>query len=89
MSIDSVALSEFGAFTELKLRFSPGINVFIGANATGKSQLLKLLYTMHRSAEEGLSPDVIRDKLQSVFKPDHLRRLVHHVNVNERNDFAA
>jgi ABC-type transport system involved in cytochrome c biogenesis ATPase subunit len=77
MSIDSVTLSEFGAFTELKLKFSPGINVFIGANATGKSQLLKLLYAIHRSAEGELSAGTVRKKLQSVFKPDHLGRLVH------------
>ncbi len=77
MSIKSVTVSEFGAFTELKLHFSPGINVFIGSNATGKSQLLKLLYTLHRSAEGKLSTRAIRDKLESVFKPDHLGRLVH------------
>jgi len=77
MSIDNVTISEFGAFTELKLRFSPGINVFIGANATGKSQLLKLLYVMHRSAENDLSARFTREKLMSVFKPDHLGRLVH------------
>jgi energy-coupling factor transporter ATP-binding protein EcfA2 len=77
MSIGSVTISEFGAFTELKLKFSPGINVFIGANATGKSQLLKLLYVMHRAAEEGMSAVDVREKLQSVFKPDHPGRLVH------------
>lgn len=77
MSIDSVNINEFGAFTELRLKFSPGINVFIGANATGKSQLLKLLYVMHRSAESELSVGTVRNKLQSVFKPDHLGRLVH------------
>ncbi len=64
--------------------FSPGINVLIGANSTGKSHVLKALYTLLKVAEEAQlkqdTPERLRmrmqEKLQGVFKPDTLGRLV-------------
>ncbi|MDR0730457.1 MAG: AAA family ATPase [Treponema sp.] len=45
MAIERVKIKDFLIFKgELNLDFSPGINVIIGANATGKSTLLKNLY---------------------------------------------
>ncbi|MDX2102568.1 MAG: ATP-binding protein [Alphaproteobacteria bacterium] len=38
-------LENFTVFTEFDQEFSPGLNVFIGKNGTGKTHLLKLLYT--------------------------------------------
>jgi AAA15 family ATPase/GTPase len=42
--IERIHLKDFAAFRELDMEFWPGINVIIGENATGKTQLLKLLY---------------------------------------------
>ena len=39
-----VRLERFTAFLDLDLEFSPGINVFVGANGTGKTHLLKVCY---------------------------------------------
>lgn len=41
--LTGIEIRNFTAFSELSLEFCPGINVFIGANGTGKSHLLKLL----------------------------------------------
>jgi predicted ATPase len=49
MRVDRLQLKDFTVFGEANIEFSPGLNVFIGANGTGKSHLLKLLYSATRS----------------------------------------
>ena len=41
--ISSLKLADFTCFGDNKFDFCNGINVFIGANATGKTHLLKIL----------------------------------------------
>jgi predicted ATP-dependent endonuclease of OLD family len=43
MKLGQLTIHDFSAFEDASLEFSPGINVFIGQNATGKSHLLTLL----------------------------------------------
>ncbi|HIJ94866.1 MAG TPA: AAA family ATPase [Desulfuromonadales bacterium] len=43
--LTQLKLENVTAFSSLDLSFSPGINVFIGANGSGKTHLLKILYT--------------------------------------------
>ena len=45
--IKSLKLKNFTAFTNLEMNFSPGINVIIGENGTGKTQLLKAAYAVY------------------------------------------
>lgn len=44
MTITRVKLERFTAFRSLDFRPSPGINVFVGANGTGKTHLMKVAY---------------------------------------------
>lgn len=44
MSIESIELKNFTVFKNLKVNFSKGINVIIGENGTGKTQLIKAIY---------------------------------------------
>lgn len=44
MSINRITVKDFGPFDELNVKFSPGLNVILGDNGTGKTFLLKLLY---------------------------------------------
>ena len=44
MSIKSIELKNFTVFNDLKLNFSKGINILVGENGTGKTQLLKAIY---------------------------------------------
>ncbi|MBI4662619.1 MAG: AAA family ATPase [Verrucomicrobia bacterium] len=87
MKIETLHLKKFCAFKEAEFSFSTGINVFIGANGTGKSHLLKVLYASlkanERSSPESLSKltgleTLLPQKLIGVFKPDQdgLGRLV-------------
>ncbi|RMX10819.1 AAA family ATPase [Vandammella animalimorsus] len=77
--ITHITLEHFTAFSKLDLSFSPGVNVVIGANGTGKTHLLKVLYA---AAEITTGED--RDKgfarkLLGVFNPYEARmtRLIH------------
>ena len=45
MKIQRVALEDFMLFDQLQVDFSPHINIISGENSTGKTALLKLLYT--------------------------------------------
>lgn len=47
--LQKLALGNFTLFDECELPFTPGINVILGENATGKTHLLKLLYAVCRS----------------------------------------
>lgn len=81
MPIERIELSNFTAFTELDFRPSAGINVLIGANATGKTHLLKVGYAAcvspgdtGGSASTGFSNTVV-----VVFRPQdyRLEQLMH------------
>jgi energy-coupling factor transporter ATP-binding protein EcfA2 len=79
--LKSLNIKNFTVFADASIEFSTGLNVIIGDNATGKSHLLKLGYSvMHQLSR----PDKMRhgkntlaDKLSGVFKPNsvgHLNR---------------
>jgi len=66
MSLTRLELKEFTAFRNLRVDFSPGINVFIGENGTGKTHLLKVLYS---ACEISNSGKTFAEKLTNVFLP--------------------
>ena len=76
MVLTRVELENFTAFTSLKLDLSPGVNVLVGANGTGKTHLMKVCYA---GCETSRSPvDDFAQKLAAVFLPSghRLKRLV-------------
>lgn len=75
MPLKRLAISKFTAFESLEVDFSPGINVIIGPNSTGKSHLMKLAYGLHRALEANTVEDLSL-RLQGLFKPDAIGRLV-------------
>ncbi|MGB0360564.1 MAG: AAA family ATPase [Endozoicomonas sp.] len=50
--IEQLHLRNFAAFADLKLDLSPKINVIIGENGTGKTQLLKALYFCNKAISD-------------------------------------
>lgn len=71
--INHVRLKNFTAFAKLDQALSPGVNVIIGANGTGKTHLLKVLYaataiTTGEDQEKGFAR-----KLLGVFNPYQAR----------------
>ncbi|MFW3505139.1 DNA replication/repair protein RecF [Aerococcus viridans] len=57
MQLNDIKLKDFRNYEDLTVTFSPGVNVFIGENAQGKTSLLEAIYMMslarsHRTANE-------------------------------------
>ncbi len=67
--IANLKLKNFTAFEKLELSPSPGINVLIGVNGTGKTHILKVLYAAC-AITEGEAKDLpFSVKLRNVFSP--------------------
>ena len=66
MPLAKVKLTNFTAFRQLEVEFSPGINALVGENGTGKTHLLKVCYAASALAQPG---DSFADKLLRVFQP--------------------
>jgi hypothetical protein len=76
--IAKLELTNFAKFGELSINFSPKINVIIGENGTGKTQLLKAAYVANTVLSQGQEQSDLTDKLCSTFRPsgDALGKLV-------------
>ncbi|WP_159881807.1 AAA family ATPase [Paenibacillus puerhi] len=70
MAINKINLENFTVFEKLDISFSNGINVFIGENGTGKTHIMKVIYSACQAARIDVS---FSEKLVKVFKPDNLR----------------
>jgi len=46
MKIESINLNNFMLFESVDLEFSPNINIICGDNNTGKTVLIKILYSI-------------------------------------------
>ena len=66
MTLTRVRLENFTAFDELDLELSPGINVLVGANGTGKTHLMKVCYAACDITRTGI---LFYEKVLNVFLP--------------------
>lgn len=64
--IDKIIFENFTAFKDLEIKFSPGINIFIGKNATGKTHILKAVYA---ACDISKSQKRFAEKIYRVFLP--------------------
>ena len=95
MTITRVKLENFTVFESLELEPSPGINVLVGANGTGKTHLMKVCYA---ACDVSKTEDFLADKLVRIFLPSgppsgKLKRLINHRSGKRKCDsediFAA
>jgi len=85
--LKSVSLENFTVFKQAQVTFASDLNVIIGENGTGKTHLLKLVYSSlyvgaKGNKEQGATnptkahfQTAIAHKLHAVFRPDELGRL--------------
>lgn len=59
-------LENFSAFKHAEFQWVNGVNVLIGANGTGKTHLMKLMYALQM---KGHDEKQLKDKLISLFRP--------------------
>lgn len=79
-----LTLRNFTVFKEAELVFSPGLNVIIGENGTGKTHLLKLGYLLinagflweddARHSEERIV-SYLSERIRGIFRPDKVGNL--------------
>ncbi|MBA5607370.1 AAA family ATPase [Duganella sp. FT3S] len=68
--ITNLKLKNFTAFTELSIDFSPGINIILGENGTGKTQLLKAILALNGPEARGkLAGERLARKLCRLYLP--------------------
>lgn len=76
-------LENFTVFKKAEFDFSPGLNLIIGENGTGKSHILKLCYALQKTLSSfagKIPPKDVAERsfaqsLIEVFRPDSLGRL--------------
>ena len=83
MTISAIRLERFTAFQKNMIDFSPGLNVLIGANGTGKTHLMKVAYAV---CDISKTKTDFADKLVRVFLPSEraIGRLVKRQKKNTR-----
>ena len=64
--LEKIKLEKFTVFEKLEVTFSPGINIFIGENGTGKTHLLKAAYA---ACDIAKSKSDFAEKINNVFYP--------------------
>lgn len=70
MTIRKMQLRHFTVFEELDIEFSEGINVLIGDNGTGKTHVMKLIYSAYQAAKPHVS---FSQKVVNTFRPDDFK----------------
>lgn len=82
--ISKVKFSKFTAFEKLEVDFSPGINIFIGKNGTGKTHILKVVYA---ASDIVKSKKKFAEKIIKVFLPskEYIGRLVKRSSVSSQS----
>lgn len=100
MKLTNLELSNFMIFNHLDMNFSPNINIISGENSTGKTALLKILYSCMKSGSKvyAAKGDITKEKiesalvgkLQGVFRPDKdsVGRLVNRRQGSNRADIS-
>ncbi|HAR32898.1 MAG TPA: ATP-binding protein [Desulfobacter sp.] len=95
--LKEMAIKNLTVFSDSNLKFSKNLNVIVGENGTGKTHLLKMVYSIVSVCTEGSKPHSreptkaslqvrIADKLIGVFRPESLGRLARRKQGRERCD---
>lgn len=74
MKIIQLKLENFTVFDKVDIKFDQGINIFVGENGTGKTHILKILYSACQAANPkvSFSNKIVRTMLPDEFKISRL-----------------
>ena len=81
MKIKTLELRNFMIFDSHSIEWSPNVNIISGGNSTGKTTLLKVLYSLlkpvaskkHTKLTKEQIEDAVIKKMQGVFRPDDMK----------------
>ena len=99
MNIKKLILNNFMLFERAEIDWGKNINVICGENSTGKTTLLKVMYSVLKPLSKGnkeainkeMEEQLFVNKLQGVFRPDGMKigRLVSRKQGSNRTDFEV
>lgn len=99
MKIKKLTLNNFMAFENAEIDWSDNINIICGENSTGKTTLLKAMYSLIKPLSAGnketltkeLEEQLFVQKIQGVFRPDEMKigRLVSRKQGSNRTEFSV
>ena len=99
MKIKKLTLNNFMAFENAEIDWSDNINIICGENSTGKTTLLKVMYSMIKPLSNGSKDNLTKEmeeqlfvkKIQGVFRPDEMKigRLVSRKRGSNWTDFSV
>lgn len=75
MYLENLSLKDFRNFSELKVDFDPNVNIFVGSNAQGKTNLLEAIYFLALTRSHRTSSD--RELINFDAKNATLEGVVH------------
>jgi predicted ATPase len=97
--LKALHLKNFTVFPDVNLTFGNGLNVFVGENGSGKTHILKAAYSViavsaQKNGGAGTPAKshletALADKLQGVFRPDRLGRLVNRQRGRSKLDVSC
>lgn len=78
--LEKLELRNFAKFADLSISFSPRINIIIGENGTGKTQLLKAAYVANAALSDEMQGPDLATRLCRTYRPagESLGKLVMH-----------
>lgn len=87
------------AFENIEMNWSDNINIICGENSTGKTTLLKVMYSLIKPLSDNGNDDLTKEaeeqlyvkKIQGVFRPDEMKigRLVSRKRGSNRTEFSV
>ena len=99
MKIKKLTLNNFMAFESAEINWSDNINIICGENSTGKTTLLKVMYSLIKPLSNGNRETLTKEmeeqlfvkKIQGVFRPDEMKigRLVSRKQGSSRTEFSV
>ena len=86
--LEKIKFEKFTAFEKLEVMFSPGINIFVGENGTGKTHILKAAYA---ACDIAKSKGGFAEKINNVFYPSgkQIGRLVKRSSVSSNGSLEV
>src|SRR5699024_12737932 len=85
MFVESIQLNNYRNYDSADVTFSPGVNIFFGDNAQGKTNLLEAVYLSATSRSHRGSKD--RELIRFGEEEAHIRLFVRKQTLSHRLDF--
>ena len=91
MKIKKLTLNNFMAFENAEINWSDNINIICGENSTGKTTLLKVMYSLIKPLSSGGKDNLTKEMEEQVFVKKiqgDLGRITHPIIVFEAYDLG-